>query len=151
MGIIYEVEDSGFSGYIEDGEYLNARLLSVELTTKPFNDDKTGEPVKKFTFKFRVDSAEYPDKLIWGECGTRITNHPDNKFRTWAEAILGQRIPASYRGNTDDLLDRDCRIVVGKETKERNGVEKTRNFVREVHPTKEAAARLASESDEEPF
>lgn len=152
MGIIYEVEESGFTGFIEDGEYFNARVVDVDLVTKPFIDEKTNQPVKKFSFKFKLMTEdEHDGSFIWGETAARITNHPDNRFRMWAEAITGHRIPATYKGNTDDLMDRDCRVVVGKSVKERDGQEKIRNFVREVHPTKENAARLAAEDTDEPF
>lgn len=152
MGIILEVEESGFSGFIEDGEILNARVQSVELKTKPFTDEKTGEPVKKFEFKFKIDDPNYDGQFIWGETSTRVTDHPENRLRNWAEALLGQRLTTHYKFNTDDLQDRDCRIIVGKTVKPNaQGVEKTRNFVREVHPTKENAARLALDDQNEPF
>lgn len=154
MGIILEVEESGFTGFVEDGEILNARVATVELKTKPFTDEKTGEPVKKFEFKFRVDdpSGDHDGQFLWGETSTKLTDHPENRLHNWAEALLGQRLPPHYKLNTDDLQDRDCRIIVGKTVKPNaQGVEKTRNFVREVHPTKENAARLAADDTEEPF
>jgi hypothetical protein len=151
MGIILEVEESGFSGFIEDGEVLNARVVSVELKTKPFNDEKTGEPVKKFEFKFKIDDPDHDGQMIWGETSTRLNNHPENRLHNWSEALLGQRLPPHYKLNTDDLQDRDCRIIVGKSVKQSAQGEKTRNFVREVHPTREAAARLALDDQNEPF
>jgi hypothetical protein len=153
MGIIIEVEESGFTGFIEDGEILNAKVASVELKEKPFVDDKTGEKVKKFEFKFKINDpgGDHDDRFIWGETSTRVTDHPENRLRNWAEALLGQRLPPHYKFNTDDLQDRDCRVIVGKETKIRTQGEKTRNFVREVHPTRENAARLAAEDTTEPF
>lgn len=151
MGIIVEVEDTGFTGYIDDGMPYNARVVSVDLKTKPFNDDE-GNPVKKWEFKFKISSDdEHDGRFLWGETPARVTNHPDNKFRNWAEAVTGERKPALYKINTDDLVDRDCMIVVGKDVKERNGQEKIRNFVREVHPTKDAAVRLAAADAQDPF
>lgn len=152
MGIILEVEESGFTGFIEDGEIYNARIVSIELKEKPFKDERTGEPVKKFEFKFKISSDdEHDTQFIWGEAGTRITDHPENRLRNWAEAILGTRLPVHYKFNTDDLVDRDCRIIVGKKVTNSAQGEKTRNWVREVHPTKEAAARLAASVPDEPF
>jgi hypothetical protein len=153
MGIIVEVEESGFTGFIEDGEICTARLVSVDLKEKPFVDDKTGEKVKKFEFKFRIDdpSGAHDGQLVWGETPTRMTDHPDNRFRIWAEALLGQRLMAHHKVNTDDLQDRDCRIIVGKSVKQQGTSEKIRNFVREVHPTRENAAKLAADDASEPF
>jgi hypothetical protein len=151
MGIIVEVEESGFTGFIEDGEILDATVVTVELREKPFIDERTGEKVKKFEFKFRVEGGDHDGQFIWGETATRLTDHPDNRLRNWAEALLGQRLPPLAKFNTDDLQDRSCRIIVGKEVKNRGQGEKTRNFVREVHPTRENAVRLAQSDSEEPF
>lgn len=153
MGIILEVEPSGFTGFIEDGEILPAKVVTVELKQKPFVDDKTGEPVKKFEFKFKVmdPGGDHDEQLLWGETSTRVTDHPENRLRNWAEALTGQRLPPHAKFNTDDLQDRECRVIVGKDTKMRNGQEKTRNFIREVHPTRENAARLAAADQTEPF
>ena len=153
MGIILEVEESGFTGFIEDGEILNARVVTVEWKEKPFVDDKTGEKVKKFEFKFKIEdpSGDHDGQLIWGETSTKLTNHPENRVHNWAESLLGQRLPPHYKLNTDDLQDRDCRVIVGKSVKAGPQGEKTRNFVREVHPTREVAARLAADDRDEPF
>jgi hypothetical protein len=72
------------------------------------------------------------------------------RLKTWAEAILGQRLPPHYRLDTDMLLDKECRVMVGKRDYEKDGQVKSANFVSEVHPSRANVEALAV-ADAEPF
>lgn len=72
------------------------------------------------------------------------------RLKTWAEAILGQRLPPHYRLDTDMLLDRECRVMIGKRDYEKDGQLKSANFVSEVHPSRENVQALAA-ADADPF
>jgi hypothetical protein len=72
------------------------------------------------------------------------------RLKAWSEAVLGMVLPPRFELDTDMLVDRRCIVIVGKKEWTKDGETKTRNFVREVHPTKENAKALAA-SMEEPF
>ena len=152
MGIILELEDSDFAGFIDDGAQYPAKVVNVRLLDKNYVDERTGEPVKKVGFTFRLTSDDAHDgQEVRGETSTRFNSHPGCKLKTWSEALLGHRLPPGYRLDTDDLVGLSCRVLITKTTKTINGEEKTWNGVSQVLPTGEAARKLAAEDAEEPF
>jgi hypothetical protein len=152
MGIIFELEESDFSGYIDEGEVYNAQITNVRLREKPFKDERTGQPVKRVEFAFKLSADDGHDgQDIWGDTSTRFNDHPDCRLRAWSEAILGMHLPPHFKLDTDTLIDRRCRVIIGKKEWEKDGETRTRNFVREVHPTREAALALADSINSEPF
>lgn len=72
------------------------------------------------------------------------------RLKTWAEAILGQRLPPHYRLDIDTLLDKECRVMVGKRDYEKDGQPKSANFISEVHPSRANVEALAA-ADLDPF
>lgn len=160
MGITFELEDSGFKGFIPDGEICPARVLSVESKKQRFTDKETGEDVYKVEFKFEITDGPYEGVQLWGKTGTKYNNHPYCKLYIWSQAILGFELPIDFRLDTDDLLDKDCRIVVHLDQykDKTTGVEKERNEVTDVMPSRSnmenfSAASLGAPAsqDEEPF
>jgi hypothetical protein len=150
VGLIFELEESDFAGYIEDGEIYNAQLVQTNMRERNFPSEP--QPVKRVGWKFRIESDDPHDgQDIWGETSTKFVNHPGCKLKSWAEALLGQDLPAGYRLDVDTLLDRHCRVIVGKREYEKEGETKTHNFVREVHPTRENMAAMAQAEPAEPF
>lgn len=150
MGLVLELEESTFSGYIDDGTVYTAKIRDVSLLEKRYKDDD-GNPVKKIGFRFQLNSEDDHDgEDLRGETSTRFVNHPDCRLFSWAEAILGMHLPPKYRLNTDDLVDRDCRVMVGKREYEKDGETKYHNFVRDVIPTRQAMASLTA-AEQEPF
>lgn len=150
MGIVLELEESEFAGWIDDGARYAATVVGIRLREKPFKDD-AGQPIKKIEFAFKLISDDGQDgRDIWGETSTRFNSHPECRLKNWAEAILGMKLPPHYRLDTDQLLDRHCFVVVGrKEWTNKDGEDKVRNFVRDVQPTT-ANAKALAEADE-PF
>jgi hypothetical protein len=151
MGLILELEESEFSGYINDGTTYAATLVEEpKLKEKPFTDKDTGEKVKKFEFHFKLISDDGHDgQDIWGETSTRFNTHPECRLKNWSEALLGQRLPAKYKLDLDTLRDHKCIVVVGRRDYEKDGQAKSRNFVADVQPTRAAAMAMAQE--DEPF
>lgn len=148
MGLVLELEESTFSGYIDDGTIYGAKIRDVRLVEKPYKD-ADGKPVKKIVFRFQLATDDDHDgEDLYGETSTRFVNHPDCRLFAWSEAILGMRLPPKYRLNTDDLIDRDCRVMVGKREYEKDGMTKQHNSVRDVIPSRQAMADLtAAEAD----
>lgn len=146
MGIDLVLEESDFAGYIEDGTIYEATVLNIGLRERKIRD----EDVKRIEFKFRLNADDAHDgQLIWGSTSTRFIDHPNCKLKNWAEALLGRELPSGYRLNTDDLLERRCRVVISKrEWTNKDGEEQVRNEVRDVIPTKEVLAAMAAADDQ---
>lgn len=147
----YELEESDFAGYIDDDTIFEANLVGVRQVEKPFTDDD-GNKVNKVEFKFTLidPDGNFDGTPQWGETPTRFNSHPDCRLRNWASAILGTELPIGYRLDTDVLLGNTCRVVIGLREYEKDGATKKRNSVKDVIPSREAMARMAS-PDEEPF
>lgn len=151
MGMTYELEESDFAGYAEDGARFTAKVTSIKLQEKPYTDDD-GNKVKKLVFKFTVVDPDEPfdEAVFYGETSTRYNTHPKCKLYVWSCAILGRELPPGYKLDTDDLLDEFCEIEVKYETyKDKEGVDQEKNSVRLVHPAGGQLETLGS--DEEPF
>lgn len=151
MGLVFELEESSFAGYIEDGEIYAAHLVQTSLKERKFRDEP--ELVKRVNWKFRIESDDTHDgRDVWGETSTRFIAHPDCRLYAWASALLGQTLPAGYRLDLDTVLDRKCRIIVGKREYEKDGEVKFHNYVKEVHPSRESMATMAKPIvEDEPF
>lgn len=59
------------------------------------------------------------------------------KLKNWAQAIENVEFPLNYRLDTDTLVGKLCRIVVGHRTYEKDGQTKDHNFVRDVMPARQ--------------
>jgi hypothetical protein len=151
----FELEESDFAGYIDDGEIKSATVASVKVVEKPYVDDETGQKVKKVEFKFVINSDDaFDTQNLWGETGVRFNTHPDCKLRNWSSAILGTELASGFRLDTDHLVGNKCRIVIGLKEYEKDGQHKKRNFVSDVMPSAEAMAGMSYASSagaEEPF
>lgn len=161
MGIILELEDSEFSGYIDDGEIYAAQLVNITQKLKPFKADD-GSDIYKLEFKFRLSADDGHDgDDIWGDTGVKLINHPGCRLTAWATTLLGRDLVKGQRLDTDDLLDRPCRVVIGKReyADKATGMQKTHNFVRDILPTRAAMVSLAAganrssvdDNNDEPF
>ena len=117
MGISLEKEESSFSGYIDDDTPMHGSCLSIALKEKPYKDDE-GKPVMKFEFKFRLidEDGAHDGEYLWGETSTLFNDHPKCRLSNWANAIMGEQLPPGYQLDTDELLDKECRVIVGYRT-----------------------------------
>lgn len=152
MGLILELEESEFAGFIDDGEEFAATVTSIRLKDKPFKDPE-GNVVKSIEFRFKLISDDGHDgRDIWGETSTRFNTNPECRLKNWSEAILGMFLPPHYKLDTDTLLDQRCVVKIGKkEYEDKEGRPKTRNWVKDVRPTAAAAKALAASAEDEPF
>lgn len=62
---------------------------------------------------------------IWGSCSFKLTDHPENKLRLWAEAVLQvPELGIGYELDTDHFIGREVRGVTStyeKRSKDRQG------------------------------
>lgn len=120
----FTVEDTGDNDFLTLPEDAIVQVLvdSVEERHVPGRDGKEGWD--KLNFRFKI--LELPTSLeeqyspligstIFGSVSARLTNHPDNKLRQWAEALLDVgELEAGFELDTDMLVGRKARGVVGQ-------------------------------------
>lgn len=151
MGLTFKMEEAADSpsGYIEDGEIFTARLVGNNEKERKFPSEPA--PVKRVGWKFQIESDDdFHNRTVWGETGDKLVPHPECRLKMWSEALLGHEIPPGYELDLDNLLERRCRIIVGKREYEKDGETRYVNFVREVHPTREAMQSMYDDL-QEPF
>ena len=97
---------------------LSAQLTAVVEREIPYTDKKTGKPATfvKWEWEFGITEGEYAGLSAWGDTEDRLTNHPDNKVRQWAETLRGREFDMGEGLDTDDLLGLPCTIVVDNTT-----------------------------------
>lgn len=140
-------EDNGSEAYalIEEHEVLPMEVLEIGEEESFYKDDD-GNPKQQVVFKFRVTDGEHTDRHLWGRTPTTWSTNEKCKLRQWAEQILNRKIPAGEPLNTDDLVGKHCRGVVGV-TNKQDGTQG--NKVSDVMKAKNAPV-MASAMDE-PF
>lgn len=91
-----------------------AALKSVEERVIPFFNTRSNkdDSFTKWTWEFEVIDGEYMGLHAWGDTDPRLTNHPDNKVRQWAETLRGKEFELGEGLDTDDLLGLICAITV---------------------------------------
>lgn len=126
---------------------LPAVLKSVEEKVIPYVD-KNGkdQTFTKWTWEFEIVDGDYMGLHAWGDTEPRLTNHPDNKVRQWAETLRGAAFEMGEGLDTDDLLGLTCVIVVDNvEHTKKNGEKSYLTPVIDVLPVD------AYETGEAPF
>jgi len=113
-------EDKGGSGstfpILEEHTVVNVEVVTVEEQESFFKDDD-GNPKNEVVFKFRITDGEFEGQHLWGRTPTTWSMNEKCKLRQWAEQILATKIPAGTPLDTDDLVGRPARAVVGTFTK----------------------------------
>lgn len=95
-------------------EPLQATLVKVDERVIPFKNKRTGadDSFTKWEWEFEITEGEYAGLHAWGSSEDRLTTHPDNKVRQWAEALRGREFELGEGLDTDDLLGLLCVITV---------------------------------------
>jgi hypothetical protein len=114
---------------LPDDTIVQVSVDQIELREVPGSNGREGW--QKLSFKFKI--LELPTKLedeyaaligstIWGSVSARFTEHPDNKLRKWAEALLdiGELEPG-FELETEMLIGRKARGVVSTYPKKDGG------------------------------
>lgn len=104
-------------------------VIVVEVQSiqdKPVKNNSTGETWTKLEFTFQIDNvpAHLGEELkslegsrVWGSTSMKFSLHPDNKLRQWVEALLGLELDEGFELDTDNLVGRRARAVIGNYTK----------------------------------
>lgn len=106
---------------LPDESFHRARLQEIKLRTFTWYDKRENPPKEKegntLEWWWEITStrygAEYVGRKVKGECNPKLSNRGDNRFRIWAEALLGRDIPVGMSIDTDDLIGLEAEILVG--------------------------------------
>lgn len=81
---------------------------------------RAGKPYDftQWTWEFQIADGEYQGIKVWADTDAAFTNHPENRVRQYAEALLGAELELGMGLDTDDLIGLPCEIVVANETYE---------------------------------
>lgn len=146
---VYELEESNYAGPIPDGTKVHAEVVSISTKTRK---NREGEEYSRLLFKFVIQDPDsgWDTQNVYGETSTLFTTNPDCKLRNWAQEIMGvDELPAKFRLDTDVLVGLDCYVVVGSRDYEKDGEQKTANFIKDVQRTGNGSG--GGSVDEEPF
>ncbi|MGZ4745620.1 MAG: hypothetical protein ACXVYY_00920 [Oryzihumus sp.] len=125
------------------GDIVVAQLKAC-TETEPIrikNGPRAGETFTKLDWKFTIIEGQYEGTDIYGKTGSELSNHPDNDYRHYVEALTGQPLDVGAGVDTDDLLGLIVDIVVKEEPYTKNGVDKVAVKVGQV---------LAHDYDDQP-
>lgn len=117
---------------IPEDTIVEGELLNVKVKEMPYKDDQ-GNAVERTEFEFVITEDGYDGRRLWGTTGTKLVDHPDCKLKAWSQEIFGQEFPPNYRLDTDILIGKRARLVVGyREYTNKNGENKWANSVKDV-------------------
>lgn len=141
----FDLEESEYHGPIPDDTVFGAEVTGCRIVEKPYYEDDGVTKVRKVEFKFilRQPGSDWDGDSYWGETPVKFNTHPDCKLKNWASAIEGVEFPAKYRLDTDILIGKPCRVIMGSRQYEKDGEKKTHNFVKDVMPARQHAGASA--------
>lgn len=119
---------------IPEDHIVRARLM--EINDKDIEWTKNGQTQHATLAEWwwEVVDGDYKGRRVKGSCDARITNHPNNKFRAWAEALLGKELDAGDAFDDDVLIGLVADITVSHRADKRPGVDRIYEEVDEVIP-----------------
>lgn len=94
---------------------LPAILETVEVRTINYKRDGKDKSFDKWVWTFQITDGDYAGLHAYGETEDRLTSHPDNKVRQWAEVLRGIGFEVGEGLDTDDLLGLPAVITVKHE------------------------------------
>jgi hypothetical protein len=126
MGLQFVVQEAKFIPLPED-EFFRARLERIELREFDFTDKKTGEKKNasnlEWTFEITAE-GEYKGRKVRGRTSSDLTVDESNRFRTWAETLLGRALPIGMGIDEDDLVGLSCELTVRHEADRKDPAKK---------------------------
>ena len=150
--VVQEAEGVIDTTPIPDDTMCTATLLGTSFKMRQYPDEPA--PVERMVWKFRIEEpAEFFDRFVWGETGTKVTNHPSCRIYAWAAAVLGiNPLPVEYGFDPEDLWHKQCRVLVGaRPGKDKKGEDRIFNYVEDVLPISGVPAVAGINFDDDEF
>jgi hypothetical protein len=117
---------------IPEDTILAATIVAIREIKKDFKDGTGEQPRIEFKFKITAPGV-WEGQTITGDLPDNLNDGEFNRFRQWCELLLGFEIPLGYELDTDDLINKACRIVVGARNYiNKNGEPDTWNSVEDL-------------------
>lgn len=127
----------------------------IPYTIKNGPDAGKKSSFKKWVWAFDITEGEFAGLTAYGETEAKLTNHPDNHVRQWAEVLQDAPIGIGDGLNTDDLLGLPCVVTVahGEPRPKTDGGKFYPCDVNNVFPEGTKAGQFGSDNaqDEPPF
>lgn len=114
---------------VPENTILRARLNELEVKVVQFTDRQTGQPdsFKKLNWVFEItEGGEFLGLQVRGETKAFLSDHPDNQFRKFAEALLQRELGMGAQISPDDLVGLPCLITVKYEADRKDSSRKFR-------------------------
>lgn len=92
-----------------------AVLHEVNVKTIKYKKDGKDKSFDKWEWTFKIIEGDFAGLHAYGETEDRLTTHPDNKVRQWAETLRGMPFEFGEGLDTDDLLGLPCVVTVRHE------------------------------------
>lgn len=96
-------------------------IKKIEETVINFTDRDTGDPVSKDVLKWsiEIDDPMFVNergfaKRVYGTCDTKLNNLSDNRFRRWAEAVIGVDIQPGMKVDPQDWIQLPVMVKIWK-------------------------------------
>lgn len=152
MGLQFVVEDAPDLTLPED-KIFRAQLVEIKEHSFTWTDRKENPPVERtattLQWWWQVKSSdEYNGRKVKGECDPKLSNHPRNRFRMWAEALLQRELPLGMQIDSDDLVGLTADITV-RHRPDKKDPSKKYEEVDEVMPVTSTSGGWGT--DEPPF
>lgn len=131
MGITMHATDSV---EYEPGVY-RAKIQKIDEQESRFLDERTGEKKWEYVWTFELLKEGYEDRTLRGWTSTNFG--PRAKARQWVEGVLGRPIRAGENISGDELIGKECKLMVSLESGDRGTFAK----IVSVNPTRAMKAR----------
>lgn len=118
---------------IPEDTVLVATLVNISKREKT---NKDNEKYTRLNWRFRINDPEsaWDGQSIYGETSTSFVRHADCKFYAWAQMVMGFEFPSGFDIETDDLVEKECRIVTGRREYTSEGEPRVYVYVEDVMP-----------------
>ena len=116
MGLQFTCEDAP-DLTLPENKIFRAQLKEMKVHTFTWTDQRAQPPAEVesqiLQWWWEVQSSdEFNGRKVKGESDVKLSNHPRNRFRGWAEVLLARDIPEGMVVDTDDLVGLTADITV---------------------------------------
>ncbi len=111
---VFTVEDEP-DRTIPEEKFVRGRLVDLKKE-RVVPKDTTKDPFEKLLWWFEVtEQGLFHGRKIKGQTGVKFSNHPNNRARHWAEALLQRELGEGVSLSRSDLLQLACEFTVRHE------------------------------------